>query len=278
MPAYNKKIDFGFQTLDFDKQLILWISGGRDSTAMTLALYEYIQKTKITANVLLITTRTWYNKLENMETVKKLSAYTGFTHKYIFYKGTGNLRAGKIMNMSFKTIPRALEAKMYEGCSSYKKYFLCCKLLKHKPAKDYLKNIPVGLVINFIGFKKADKAIHRKWRMNELREWDTFFRNLTEFYEHQYFYPLRDVEEVDIVNLLKNHDFNDISSSGCRICPNFIISDWSKKDPDSHEKSKRVAEKLGVDRRPENQTSIKEFTDIDTETEEILEIEKEMGD
>ena len=97
-------MDFGFETLDFKKQLILWVSGGRDSTAMALALYQYIQTTKIEANVLLITTRTWYNKLDNMETVAKLSSYTGFPHKYIFYKGTGNLRAGKIMNMSFKTI------------------------------------------------------------------------------------------------------------------------------------------------------------------------------
>ena len=268
--------DFGFQTLDFDKQLILWVSGGRDSTAMALALFEYIQKNKITPNVLLITTRTWYNKLENMETVAKLSSYTGFKHKYIYYQGTGNLRAGKIMNMSFKTIPRALEAKIHEGCLSYKKYFLCCKLLKHKPAKDYLKNIPVGTVINFIGFKKADKAIHRKGRMNELRKWDTFFRNLTEFYDHSYFYPLRDVEAVDIVDILTKHGFENISSSGCRICPNFLISDWSKKDPDSDKKSKHVADKLGVDSRPEKQTGIKEFIDIDTETEEILEIEKDM--
>ncbi len=254
-----KCLDFGFETLDFKKQLILWVSGGRDSTAMALALYEYIQTTKIEANVLLITTRTWYNKLDNMKTVAKLSSYTGFPHKYIFYKGTGNLRAGKIMNMSFKTIPRALEAKMYEGCNSYKKYFLCCKLLKHKPSRDYLKEIPVGSVVNFLGFKKADKAIHRKARMNELRKWDTFFRNLTEFKGHLYFYPLRDAEEVDIVTLLKKHGFNDISSSGCRICPIFLISDWSKKDPDSHEKSKRVAEKLGVDPRPEKQTGLKEF-------------------
>ena len=262
MPAYNKKIDYGFETLDFDKRLILWISGGRDSTAMTLALFDYLQKTKIKANVHLITTRTWYNKLENMETVAKLSSYTGFPHKYIFYQGKGEFRAGKIMNMSFKTIPRALEAKLFEGCNSYKKYFLCCKLLKHKPGRDYLKSVPVGSVINFLGFKKADKAIHRKWRLNEIREKGTFFRNLSEFYGHIYFYPLRDAEVEDIDSILERHGFKHISSSGCRICPNFLISDWAKKDPASDVLSKRAAEKLGVVPRPANQHSLSEFIEV----------------
>lgn len=252
-------IEAAFETLDFDKELVVWVSGGRDSTAMALALYEHLQKNKVSADVQLITTRTWYNKLENMETLSKLSSYTGFSHKYIFYRGTGEFRAGKIMNMSFKMIPRALEAKLFEGCSSYKKYFLCCKLLKHKPGRDYLKSIPVGSVINFLGFKRADKAVHRKARLNELRERGTYFRNLSEFYGRIYFYPLRDAENSDIDSILKRNGFEHISSSGCRICPNFLISDWAKKDPESDIMSKRAADKLGVAPRPQNQHGLIEY-------------------
>ena len=268
-------VDFGFGTLDLDKKLLLWVSGGRDSTAMALALFDYLQQTKKKANVLLLTTYTYYNKLENLAVVDRLAEYTGFPSERVYYKG--EIRAGKILNISFKTIPRAIRGKQ-EGCKSIKKYFLCCKALKHKPAKKYLKDIPVDSVINFLGFAKADKASHRGWRLSQIRDSSTFYRHLTEFYGHAYFYPLRDAEQDNIDAILDKHGFGDISSSGCRICPLFLIQDWAKKDPDSDKKSKRVAVKLGVDPRPDNQASVMEFDGIDSQTDLIIEIQKGLGE
>ena len=254
---------FGFDTLDFSKKIFICASGGRDSTAMALALKDYSPSSL--GNISLLWENTRVTKLSARKTLERLADYTGFPLIEVRYEGKE--KPIQILKESFKQIPKALE-HVELGKKSYKKFFRCCDVLKKQPSKDFISQFEKDEIILFLGFKAGDKALHRVYRMSELRGWDTFYRRKKDGY--LYFYPLRDCQEKDIETILKHHEFESTKSSGCTMCPVFCVADWDKKDPETARRSKALAKRLGIDLRAENQRSILEFCSGGVEGEEAV--------
>lgn len=249
-------MDFGFDTLDFDKKIILSVSGGRDSTAMSLELWDYVIFHQIDADILLMYENTSFNRSSGTKTVKLLAEKTGWPLEVVKYKG--ELRPIDILKESFRSIPKAIELSQHIKRKSYKKVFKCCDLLKKQPVQKYISQFsPKGIII-VLGIKGGDNALHRRYRMNQLRLWDTFFRTHKKN-GYTYFYPLRDAQESDIEQTLTNYGFQDTKGSGCAMCPIFCIADWDEKDPATAIRSKKYAMLLGVELRAENQPPLRAF-------------------
>ena len=247
--------ELAFKSADPSKILILSVSGGRDSTAMALSLWDFITKYPDDYNIRLLFETTGFNKVKSVHIVHRLAKMTGWPLDIVRYQGP--LKPLAILKESFYAIPKALEILQLDKNRSYKKVFKCCKLLKKKPAENHIKTFDRNKVIIALGFKDGDRARHRKYRLGQLREWDTFFR--TKVNGYTYFYPLRDCQERDIKKILKSFGFDNIESSGCSKCPIFCIAKWDKKDPEASIRSKRYAKQLGISFPNDEQTEIRDY-------------------
>ena len=244
-----------FDDLDFEKSIYCLVSGGRDSTAMVLGLWDHCHFHGLEPDIRLVFGDTRVNmgsSRKTLEDLEKLTKYPVITVRY-----EGKTKVMEILNASFRNIPKAIEMKDHTG-GTYKKLFPCCDLLKKRPMKEYFCTLDTDDIILLLGIKKGDKALHRKYRLNQLRESDTYYRrhksnNLL------YYYPLRDLLDADIDGVLKRHSFLETHSSGCTMCPIFCVADWENKDPETHTRSMNKAKDLGIDIRAENQLSLEPF-------------------
>jgi len=244
-----------FDDLDFEKSIYCLVSGGRDSTAMALGLWDYCHFYGLEPDIKLVFGDTRVNMGTSRKTLSKLEKLTKFPLIRVRYEGTK--KAMQILNESFANIPKAIEIKEYKG-GTYKKVFPCCDLLKKRPMKKFFSSLDPENIILLLGIKKGDKALHRKYRLNQLRALDTYYRrhksnNLL------YYYPLRDLIDSDIDTILKRYSFSEVHSSGCTLCPIFCVTDWKDKDPETYRKSRDKAKSLGIDLRAENQQSLEPF-------------------
>lgn len=220
-----------------DLEYFFMVSGGKDSTAMVLkALDEGIKGTLVYGDTRL-------NMASSRETMQKLASYTGWPLQIVRYEG--EKPPIEILKESFYKIPKAL-AYIKEHDVFRRNMFQCCNILKHKPMIEYAKEQPSNSCFA-LGLKGSDYAIHRKYRLRELREQNTFFRrhkanNLL------YYYPLRDWTEEQVMAKLREHGFQNTHSSGCTICPIFCLFEhWRKKDPDTWRRSVQMADRLGIE-------------------------------
>ena len=248
-------MDPSFETLDFSKEIIVLASGGRDSSAMALSLAEYVKEKGLDSNIRLLFGDTHLNRTKARQTIIKLEEVTGFPLETVKYQG--NRRVIDILEESFRMIPKAIERLQFSG-KSYKTLFLCCDVLKKRPMGQYLKAQDSNRIIQLLGIKDGDLALHRKYRMGQLREWNTYYR------KHKksgllYYYPLRDCQEADIARILMKHGFDRTVGSGCSVCPIFCVAKWDMKDPETARRSKLMAKRLGIDLRAESQTGLMEF-------------------
>ena len=243
-----------FLDFDFDKTLILSVSGGRDSTAMALALWDFTTLYPRDYDIRLLYETTGFNKSEATRTVKRLAEDTGWPLDIVKYQGPR--RPIDILKESFYAIPKALKIIEEGGKKTYKKVFACCNWLKKKPANDYIKSLDRDKVIIALGFKAGDKALHRIYRLKQLREWNTYFRTKANGYT--YFYPLRDAQESTIERILRRFGYGEVKSSGCAICPIFCVAKWHKKDPETDIRSRIYARRLGIDFPNHEQLTIRE--------------------
>ena len=217
------------------------VSGGKDSTAMVLKAFEEGMKGK---HPTLVFGDTRLNLTHARKSVEKLKGYTGWPLEIVRYEG--DKRPFHILKESFKKLPQAIEYMKETGIFR-RNMFQCCNILKHGPMIEWSKQQPENSCF-VLGLKGSDSAIHRRYRMSELRERDTFYRR------HKstgllYYYPLRDWKQQQVKNILGSHrGFHKTKSTGCSICPIFcMFESWRKKDPDTWRRSVQFADRLGID-------------------------------
>lgn len=244
-----------FETLNFSKGIIVLASGGRDSSAMALSLADYVKEQGLDPNIRLLFGDTHLNRAKARQTIIKLQEVTGFPLDTAKYQG--ERRVIDILEESFRMIPQAIERLKFGG-KSYKTLFSCCDVLKKQPMKQFLKAQDPNQIIQLLGIKDGDLALHRKYRLSQLRELNTYYR------KHKkngllYYYPLRDCQEADISRILMKHGFDRTVGSGCAMCPIFCVANWDMKNPETARRSKLMAKRLGIELRAESQTGLMEF-------------------
>jgi len=245
------------ETLDFSKQIFVLSSGGRDSTVMALALSSYVREHGIESRISLLFGDTHLNRGHARKTLARLTKETGFPLVAVKYQGEE--RVIDILRKSFEMIPKAIERQRFHstGAKSYKTLFPCCDILKKRPMKEFLRTFGKEDTIQLLGIKMGDNAIHRRYRLRQLRDAGTYYRRQKNGF--LYYYPLRDCLEADIEATLQEFDFGATQSSGCSVCPIFCVADWDDKDPETARRSKLMAQRLGVPLRAENQLGLEQF-------------------
>ncbi|MHA2047397.1 MAG: hypothetical protein ACW99G_21630 [Candidatus Thorarchaeota archaeon] len=238
-----------YSQLDVTQKVYFLASGGRDSTAMVLEAFALGIKGVMVWN------NTKFNH-SSKKVLDALSNYTGFPLKVVTYEGKD--RAIDVLKKSFLKIPDAVRiAKIHRY--RWRNQFVCCHKFKENPMRQYIKSLKDENCILVMGIKGGDGSFVRRWRLSELRAQGTFIRvHKTGL---KYYYPLRDCREKDVVEILREHGFNQVKGSGCSICPIFLVFEsMHKKDPDTWERSMRFAKRLGVTDFPmANQTQIQDF-------------------
>lgn len=255
-----------FESLNFNQPILVSCSGGRDSSAMILSLKDYVDdKTLPTGQIKILFGNTRVNLGSARETIQRLTEYTGFELVSVRYEGERT--AISILDESFMRIPKAID-RLEQG-KDVKNVFRCCVLLKERPLSNYAK----GLLANgqdpqvLLGFTHDDFSINRRRLRNEAKKKGIFHKRIISTGLLHY-YPLIRCTTKDIDRILTKHGFEDVKSSGCSICPYFVIYDsWRKKDLDSWTRSTNKAELLGVEPRATNQLPLRAFCSGDGLTE-----------
>ena len=239
-----------------DRTVFLCVSGGRDSTAMALMLAAQPESKDMDIRLLFGDTR--LNSPRARKVVKRLSEENNWPLEVARYEGEE--RVVDILRRSFEVIPKAIERKDYHRSGkskSYKTLFPCCDVLKKRPMRDFVKKLDKSKTVQLLGIKGGDKALHRWYRMKQLRENNTYWRLKKDGW--LYYYPLRDYSDAQVQEVLEQYDYGDVTSSGCVVCPIFCVADWEKKSPETTRRSKLMAQRFGVDLRAENQLPLGVF-------------------
>ena len=239
-----------------DRTVFLCVSGGRDSTAMALMLAAQPQAKDMDIRLLFGDTR--LNSPRARKVVKRLSEEHDWPLVVARYEGEEKVI--DILRRSFEVIPKALERKDFHRSGkskSYKTLFPCCDVLKKRPMRDLLKTLDKDSTVQLLGIKGGDKALHRYYRMKQLRDACTYWRLKKDGY--LYYYPLRDYSDDQVQAVLDYYDYGDVTSSGCAVCPIFCVADWEKKSPETTRRSRLMAQRFGVDPRAENQMPLRMF-------------------
>lgn len=248
-----------YDDLDFEKKIFILASGGKDSTAMSLELWDYCHFHGIDADISLLYGDTRINRAGGKSVLDRLHDLTGWPLLTARYEG--EKPAIQILHESFRLIPKAIERAQgftNGGSKSYKTLFPCCSILKKHPMDHFINSLKDKEVILLLGIKGGDIALHRRYRMAQLERAGTYYRR------HKkngllYYYPLRDCQQTDIEHSLGRFGFGDIQSSGCSMCPIFCVADWKKKDVETWRRSVAMAQRLKVPLRAENQLGIEAF-------------------
>lgn len=244
------------ELLELDRTIYVCVSGGKDSTAMTLLLGQEPEAKKKDIHLLFGDTR--LNSPRARKVVKRLSEDHNWPLDVARYEGQDKVI--DVLRQSFERIPAAIEKKEFPTAGkgkSYKTLFPCCDILKKRPMTAFLKQQGKDNIVQLLGIKGGDKALHRWYRMKQLRENNTYLRlKKTGYLFH---YPLRDHTDKQIDEILQAHDYGDVQSSGCITCPIFCVADWDKKSPETARRSKMMAARFGIELRAENQMPLSMF-------------------
>jgi len=239
-----------YSQLPKDMQVVFLVSGGRDSTAMVLEAY------RLGIRGLMAFNETGYNREGAYAVLEQLQETTGFPLHVVRY--TGEKPRGEILREAFLKIPEALEILHRTG--KYRRnIFACCSMLKKQPMTRFIRGLGRDCVL-VLGIKGSDGAINRTYRMRQLREQGVFYRR------HQrngllYYYPLRDCTDRDVDAILAEWNMAHIQSTGCRICPLFVLfPKWRKKEPKTWQRSVHFARQLGIDCDAVYQTELEWFS------------------
>lgn len=239
-----------YDTIDRTKDIYFLTSGGRDSTAMVLEAHRLGIKGE------LVYGDTRLNRSDAIKVMKRLAEYTGYKLNIIRYEGKE--RPIEILRKSFANVEKAI-THMKETGTFRRNMFSCCSILKHKPMDRFFVTLDKDKILLILGIKGGDGAIHRRYRLRQLRDKETFSRTL-KANGLTYFYPLRDCSNNDIDLILCEHGFREIHSSGCTICPIFLMFDsWKKKDPDTYRRSVLFAKRLGIQTEATLQLPLSQF-------------------
>ena len=238
-----------YSQLPKDRDVVFLASGGRDSTAMILEAY------RPGISGLMLCGDTGLNRKEARDTLEALHKYTGNPLEFACYEG--DRTASEILRESFLRIPEALE-RLKTSKSSPKNTFPCCYHLKHRPMDLHLAALDKESIVLVMGLKGYDGALHRRYRLKQLRDLGQFWRLRQNGF--LYFYPLRDCKDSDIAMILDEHGYGGVKSSGCNICPIFLVyQNMRKKDPKTWLRSVTFARRLGVDVDVIYQTQLGQF-------------------
>jgi len=235
-----------YSELPKDRQIVFLASGGRDSTALILEAFH------LGIKGVMLHGDTGLECEKPLSTLRELCDYTGYECFHV--RPEGNI--AEILKESFYHIPDAI-AFMQKTKIFRRNMFHCCGVLKHKPMNDMLlKRCKDTTLVS--GLKGGDQAIHRLYRMRQLRERNTLLR--LHFNGLLYYYPLRDLGNKDVDEVLKEHGFEDTEHSGCRICPIFcLFPNWVKRDAGTWLRSRNYARKLGISFPKCDQTMLTQF-------------------
>lgn len=239
-----------------DRIVFVCVSGGRDSTAMALMLATQEKAKDMDIRLLFGDTR--LNSPRARKVVKRLSKEHNWPLEIARYEGEEKVI--DVLRRSFEVIPSAIERKDHHQSGkskSYKTLFPCCDILKKHPMRDFLKEQDKENIVQLLGLKGGDKALHRWYRMKELRDNNTFQRLKKDGY--LYYYPLRDYSDAQVQEVLDHYNYSEVTSSGCAVCPIFCVADWEKKNPETTRRSKLMAQRFGVELRAENQLPLRKF-------------------
>lgn len=239
-----------------DRTVFVCVSGGRDSTAMALKLAADERANDMDIRLLFGDTR--LNSPRARKVVKRLSKEHDWPLEIARYEGEEKVI--DILRRSFEVIPRAIERKDFHRSGkskSYKTLFPCCDVLKKRPMRDFLRTQDKDNIVQLLGIKGGDKALHRWYRMKQLRDNHTYWRLKKDGW--LYYYPLRDYTDAQVQEVLEYYGYEDVTSSGCVVCPIFCVADWDKKSPESARRSKLMAQRFGVELRAENQMPLRVF-------------------
>ena len=222
--------NFNFEELNkFDKIYVL-VSGGIDSTY----LFEIIKQE---CNIEKVYAVNCFNPFETNETLKEISKY----ERFIQIKAENELDYAKVLNDSFRNIPKALEMRA-EG--KYTKHvFSCCKYIKHNAFKNHSLFKESNTVV-ISGIKPTDGMQRRLWLISLLTG-KTTTKNVvienapTFYYKHKtgqmYCYPFRDFKLDKSVEVMKGSEFPkevmeelyqkypSLNHSGCHVCPVLVV-------------------------------------------------------
>jgi len=238
-----------YSQLPRDRDVVFLASGGRDSTAMILDAHAK------GIHGLMLCGDTGLNRKEARDTLNTLHEYTGNPLEFARYQGSQTI--ADILKESFLKIPEALE-RLKTSKSSPKNTFSCCYHLKHRPMDLHLAALDKESIVLVMGLKGYDGALHRRYRMRQLRDLNQFHRLRQN--KFLFYYPLRDCKDSDIAMILDEHDFNAVKSSGCNVCPIFLVyQNMRKKDPMTWLRSVTFARSLGVDVDAVHQTHLMQF-------------------
>ena len=236
-----------YSQLDRCQEHVFLASGGRDSTAMILEAWS------LGIDGWMLHGDTGIEKREALETLDRLHEQTGYSLVHV--RPTCNVV--DVLRDSFLNIPATLEANRIHGQNTRNR-FGCCEDLKHKPMNRYILSECKDAIL-VMGLKGSDGAIHRRYRMRQLKRAHTFYR-LHVTNDLLYYYPLRDCSNEDIDTVLSEFGFSKTSHSGCRVCPIFVLStNWCKRDPATWLRSRAYARKLGIRFPSDDQTEITQF-------------------
>lgn len=245
-----------YSQLPEDRKVYFLASGGRDSTAMILEAY------RLGIEGVMLCADTWYNKKTARDALKETAEYTGFElifAKYQRHRTEGKERPGEIIKDAFEHLPKAIEWLRTTDKKGYRKnLFHCCGKLKHGPMDEVLKSQKSEDVIRVMGIKGGDGSFWRRYWLGKLRDKGVFWRDMYDGY--MYYYPLRDSKKSDINFILKEHDFDHVKSSGCGLCPVFVLfPSMRKADPEVWARSIRYADSLGIEHKMSGQTQLTDY-------------------
>lgn len=219
-----------------DRPVYFLASGGKDSTAMILQAYkEGIKGTLVYGDTRL-------NSGLSKKVIGAISDHTGYP--VVVCRYNGDKRPIDVLKDAFRRIPKCIEKKKETG-TFRRNMFQCCRILKHKPMQEYLHQQEENRIV-VMGIRGYGESIHRIGHMNKLRKRNSFLHEHVELRSTVY-YPLRDLQQCDIDATLGIYGWSNVRSTGCGICPIFMVFEkWRMKDPKSFRRSLILAKRLKI--------------------------------
>lgn len=216
----------------------LLVSGGRDSTAMTLEIHHLILEGIMHPQTIeLVWTNTGLTLKRARQTLQRLVNYTGWN--LIELKPFG-IPINALMD-AFSNIDK-VKAELNAGQDFDRDHFGCCKELKEKPGRNYCRSIPSKERKNhlfFLGIGPLDNLMRGK-RLAYYRNRNIWVSPNSHYAKVPYVRPFRDLYNVSLIDkTLKKYGFGEVKGSGCSICPILLLFKGWKKDPQSYARSRK---------------------------------------
>jgi len=219
------------------KRIYCWVSGGKDSTAVALALHDQVDQLNGQATFL-IHSNTGLTMESSKRTLENLRKTVDFEYIELEPELKGQ-ELKELLIRSFEAIPKARQDVL--AGKYHREVFPCCKYLKHNPGRTFIKSIRLARRKKYVFISSIARyeARRRQLFLARIAHEDTFTIWNTRMHAF-YCYPLRDIGSREIIpTYLANKGFGDTVSSGCRICPIVILFDMWDLDPQGFVQSKK---------------------------------------